>query len=1218
MKYPIKIEFKQFPLGVYVDWSAYLVDDPTISKKTESETPGESGVIAFDKASVTLYYIAGNPVFNAFDPSVITLNSTIRYLFKISAPKSDGTYVQMFEGMADFSTIQWPEFGNEITFDVLDKLSALSILPIDLQRPISIDVIAERGDPTATMAQIFTGKGSNGVFASSGHDWAPFGANGDEAIIVTFQGDVTQFWGGYPTWAGSVPLVNRGETISIIYGGSTYIVKDAWIDYVPSSLASALGYNVTATWVRLTPGIIAGTSPSNNVLALGTPSVALSNYYDEVAEYIDILNPAPDANGRYNVLSGFDVLKIIQAIVNHVWPAILITNLSGVTSYPIPVSSFIQLINENPFGLAPVDAIKTIAASMQCYIYINKAGNLVIQKKASLGNNGTSRSIGTTKIFSKTKLYFWDKLNDGATVKVTSWEVDSTGNSLVGMATATMQFPGSTAAITPKNPINQDFFASNTGVITDSATLNYENALIAFKQAYQIYLTGHDQTRYNIATNTYNLALLTYQGLLNNWALSNAQSVLSFYGVRHSAIDITLQLDDNTIDWEVLDNLIDADGVQYFFTQIDFSLAERTITLNPIVEVAGHSFDIRQIVIGLSESNAISNFQSNIGGSSSVPSSSIGNSTIGTIYPEDYGALGDGTADDTTAIISAIKSSKGKTLLLSAGTYKVTSTINVSLGGDSIKIIGRNNSTIHFTNTASAGTYDAPDGCLVFDGGQVDLQGITLTGTNAGIPPNDGSSGNALSLLQISNCTSVSLNNIVASYGIYCGIQIINCKNLLVENCIAQYNNYAGLLVRGTTGSQIIGGNYSYNGYNAPYNGYGVTFSGRFPYPAGSTPIDNTNILITGITANFNKRKGIDIHGGVNVQIIGNNIKGFGYYGIYAVDENGNAGYEKYVKDVIIQGNIVENDLAFYTSLGITWNIEPINVGSYSYGLPDLFLAPGSFIVESNIIRNCDMPGARSMILVFVGNAGTPIDAVHIRNNIIMNAVIGYPGDGAIMVAGPSLNPRLIDISGNTIDGNSASSNTNGAGITVLAGELVTVHDNNIRGTWGGGAVNVANVLHQRVYNNITNNLGLSPSDSASISLPDMYSQGSGIFRLNIETSSIVPLTMDILTIDSQFYNSGSTTIDLIVRITTANMQANIIYRYVCYIGNNSGVESYATFHTETDEIVGDSTVSPPAVVWSTGTGSIHTLQISCGLAYTNYSVEAKVGAWRLITNPFN
>ncbi len=631
MIYPVKIEFREYPSGSYVDWSDYLVTDPAISKKVESDNEGEAGVITFDKASVVLRYEPGNAVYNAFS---VDLSAKQRYLFRISAPKSNGTYVQMFEGMADFSTIEWPELSNEISFDIIDKLSALSILPIDLQRPTSIECIALRGDPTATLAQIFSGTGSNGIYSATGHDWGTFGNNGDEAIIVTFQGDTSQFWGGYPTNAlGSTPLVNRGETLFTL-NGQNYIVKDSWVDNVPSTLATALGFTVTATWVRLTPTIIAGTSAATNSLALGIPNVALSTYYDEAAEYIDILSATADANGHYNCLIGFDVLKIIQALVNHLWTSANIINLSGVLSYPIPVSSFSQLINENPFGQAPIDALKTIAASMQCYIYYNKTGDLVIQKKANLGSNGTSRSIGTTKIYSKTKKYFWDKIVDGVTVNVTSWEVGNDNKNLIGAATATMQFPGTVASITPKNPINQTFFASNTGVLTDAANSTYEQALLAFKNATAIYLTGHDTTLYNIAVNTYNNALSTYQQLLNSWALANAQSTLSFYGLRHAAKDIVLRLDDNTIDWEILDNLTDTDGIKYFFTKIDFDLAAREVTLSPIVEITGHSYDMRQLSIGFSETNALNISNTGTVGSSSSSLAPVSTVTISDTTPQ--------------------------------------------------------------------------------------------------------------------------------------------------------------------------------------------------------------------------------------------------------------------------------------------------------------------------------------------------------------------------------------------------------------------------------------------------------------------------------------------------------------------------------------------------------------------------------------------------------
>jgi len=125
MLYPIKIEFKDYPSGSWQDWSTYLLVPPVISKKVESENDGEAGAIVFDVANVKLKYASGSPVYTAFSAD---LSFKQRYVFRISAPKSDKTYVQLFEGMADFSTLRWPEYKKAVSFDIVDKLSALNIL----------------------------------------------------------------------------------------------------------------------------------------------------------------------------------------------------------------------------------------------------------------------------------------------------------------------------------------------------------------------------------------------------------------------------------------------------------------------------------------------------------------------------------------------------------------------------------------------------------------------------------------------------------------------------------------------------------------------------------------------------------------------------------------------------------------------------------------------------------------------------------------------------------------------------------------------------------------------------------------------------------------------------------------------------------------------------------------------------------------------------------
>ena len=259
MTYPIKIEFKDYPAGQWADWSQYLSIAPLISRKVESDNDGEAGVIAFDKASVSFYYADGNPVYNAFS---IDISTKQRYLFRISAPKSDKSYVPLFEGIADFSTIKWPELSSEINFDIADKLTALGILPVgQTQRGTSFDCLNLRNPDIipsdySLFANIYSGAGSAGIYSQSGHDWGAFGNCGDEAVIVTFVNNpddqaYSVFWGGVPTNHLN-PCVNRGETL-VDLDGNQYLVLESWNAPVPAPVANTVGYYVCMHMGKVNP-----------------------------------------------------------------------------------------------------------------------------------------------------------------------------------------------------------------------------------------------------------------------------------------------------------------------------------------------------------------------------------------------------------------------------------------------------------------------------------------------------------------------------------------------------------------------------------------------------------------------------------------------------------------------------------------------------------------------------------------------------------------------------------------------------------------------------------------------------------------------------------------------------------------------------------------------------------------------------------------------------
>ncbi|MDD4291997.1 MAG: hypothetical protein PHX51_07180 [Clostridia bacterium] len=553
MTYPVKIEFKEYPSGSWADWSAYLVDAPTIDRRVESENEGEAGVIVFDNATVSFRYASGNPVYSAFS---IDLSSKQRYLFRISAPKSNKTYIQLFEGIADFSTITWQDDQKIISFEIIDKLSAFDILTDNQTQRTSIgdgwrDRIPNVADHST---HVFWGSGQEDA-------WDSFGAYSDVSVIISRHGTA------HTQAEHTEVCVRKGETIELQGIGTEkrkHLVLDSWLAPVPTTLQSWItGTIYNTTWVRLLDADISYVYFDNSYVdnrdsTLVAMYCFLSNYYNKPANYIDLNASVADSEGRYP-LESFDALKIIEALATSVWDSVTIINRTGSLTYPINPEYYSLLVDASPLGEHPLDALKMLATSMRCYIYYSKAGELVIQSKSLLSTYGTTRTLGTTRIISLTRNYFWDKLADAVNVEIKSWLVDEYGNAMVGTASLTKQGLLGLGNIKPKNEIELSIFAP----LTDPAPATQED--------------------------------------LDTLAAEEAVTGLDFYGERHSSFDMELHLDDNVLDWDLIDNLTLA-SIDTFFTSLRFDLAERTATLTP-VEIDGHAYDLRQVVVTFSESN---------------------------------------------------------------------------------------------------------------------------------------------------------------------------------------------------------------------------------------------------------------------------------------------------------------------------------------------------------------------------------------------------------------------------------------------------------------------------------------------------------------------------------------------------------------------------------------------------------------------------------------
>jgi hypothetical protein len=338
-----------------------------------------------------------------------------------------------------------------------------------------------------------------------------------------------------------------------------------------------------------------------------------------------------------------------------------------------------------------------------------------------------------------------------------------------------------------------------------------------------------------------------------------------------------------------------------------------------------------------------------------------------------YGAVGDGTTDDTTAISNMLQAYLvANAVFDGAGkTYKLTSTISKTLFSN-VKWEIRN-----FTFTsATVSEPGSEKGVINLTGDETIAAGV-WSGTNTLIIKDVSFIDSRVSLgnldgITINNFNQVFLLRIKAIGYSGTGVLIESSKNVLVEQCFMTDNMYAGLRVGSLDGMNVIGGDYSSNGISAPTYGYGIASS------AGDGVNITQHVLITGVISNNNLRSGINFHAGKDVKIIGNTIIGYGYNGIYAVAESGG----NTIKDVVIADNFIDG-----SSNSLTGSC--IQVGSSGLLAP----AGGNFIIENNNIISGTIAGGNGSSAVFVNfpDTGSQGNSININNNHIFGSSSDAP-----------------------------------------------------------------------------------------------------------------------------------------------------------------------------------------------------------------------------------
>lgn len=521
MLYPVKIEFAKttnYSSASWEDWSGYLCEAPGISRKVESDNPGEAGLIVFDNALITLYYAEGNPVYQRFNN--IELNSGERYLIRISSSRTDKTYKTLFEGMIDFSTIEWPENGAAISFEAVDKLSALGILETAMPRTLI------RRDPNPLDGTRY--------YALSIGPYFQFRYEVNNHPVdfnPPFQpGDILC----------SEDPANPDNKFFLV----TKAVKN-WLE--PGEPGVLDPYYVYEVYVL--NGTTGGLNDDHYFFYSGYYTGAEIGLYRTASVSV---NPnKPELPQTAEELYAFDGIKLIKALIRKQWRDMPVINKTGAASFNIPLNYFGQLINEKPFNSNPLEALKFLANAMNCYLFINSDGEAVIQSRNNL-TGGAARDINSGRLISAVKKYFWDKLIDGVNVTVKSC-IQSEGKFLEGTSSLSYRLPGSSGTIEPKNAIEKEAVAAE-----DANT----------------------------------------QEELDACAGRIASEYMLFYGKRHEAIDYEIELNDDTMEWDLIDHII-INSEAYFFDKMDMDLSGRSISLEA-VKITGADYDLRRIAIALS------------------------------------------------------------------------------------------------------------------------------------------------------------------------------------------------------------------------------------------------------------------------------------------------------------------------------------------------------------------------------------------------------------------------------------------------------------------------------------------------------------------------------------------------------------------------------------------------------------------------------------------
>jgi hypothetical protein len=350
---------------------------------------------------------------------------------------------------------------------------------------------------------------------------------------------------------------------------------------------------------------------------------------------------------------------------------------------------------------------------------------------------------------------------------------------------------------------------------------------------------------------------------------------------------------------------------------------------------------------------------------------------------KDFGAVGDGVANDTTALQAALTAGTGKSVYFPSGSYAINAALSVPAG------------TVVFSESATVTQSTAATNAFTLAGDGITIEGLTIVGPNSG----------AGSAVRADSRNNVVVRDCRVQNWLY-GIQLRGCKNWAVTgNRIwgGTYDSNASsdIFVYGSTGAPssrgVVTGNLCLSnndvGISVDTNSgdKDLLISGNVVFPLQS---DGVTALADG---NNRRRYGIAVgyNGTVTTRaaVTGNIVRDVPYSGIYMNAATLPTG------DVAITGNTVSR-----CGFGTLYPSDAsLRAGIYCNG--------GADSITGNVVVDCTTSGIKIAPSYTYSSANQP------RATISSNAVARTTGIGIWL----TIKPHGYLVTGNRVINSTAA-----------------------------------------------------------------------------------------------------------------------------------------------------------------------------------------------------